>query len=164
MTTITGGASGEAARRARVDQVVSVKDVGDQPDEDEPKRGADQQADQEAANRTERIIPGVTTGRWHSLRGVPLRPSLARIAYFQCAYSVSRPSWHSADCRGGTAGWPWAWFSGRSAWGARDMADRDSIRRSAPRGRVLRLSPRRLGWDGAPRHRAMADVGVVALG
>jgi hypothetical protein len=139
-----------------------VKDLDNQPDEDEPHRGADQQADQEASNRTERIVPGVTTGRWHSLSGVPLRPSLARIAYFQCAYSVSSPSGHSPDCRGGTAG-----LRGMLrpiGFGAREMAGPGSVRRSAPRGGVLRLGAGRLGRDRAPRHRAMADIGVVALG
>jgi hypothetical protein len=52
-----------------------VKSVRDQPSDNEPQCGADEQGDQEAPSRAERIVPGITTGRWHSLSGVPLRLS-----------------------------------------------------------------------------------------
>ena len=48
-----------------------MKDVDDQPDDDQPQRGADQQANQETSNRAERIVPGVTTARRHSLSAFP---------------------------------------------------------------------------------------------
>jgi hypothetical protein len=76
MTTVTGGASWKPeTARALGSASLLVENGRDQPGDDEPQRGADEQGDQEASSRAERIVPGITTGRWHSLSGVPLRLS-----------------------------------------------------------------------------------------
>jgi hypothetical protein len=80
MTTITSDASWDfspfAAGALGHRVALLVKGVRDQPDDEEPQHGADEQGNQEAPSRAERVVPGITTGRSHSLSGVPLRLSL----------------------------------------------------------------------------------------